>query len=530
MNQKIMKIRNFLTVLVITVAVLTVIQGNFRVVEASEKYMKVEDYIEYIVKQMNWPVNKESEQPYIDTALEKGILKEEDFKDYSEYLTRTDAAVIANRLDELIHQKYGYPEEVYEFLKDCRLYENELYYDTDGKYYPEGATRETYPEEIFNNEVVVPILGKCFKNDKGYITFYKYIRDNNGNIIKRYMQIGNAADESSIYIIEPFDDNSDIIKAWKTIREEERKLNYVLKKRISDIKDIPKSKREAVAAIVAKGIMKGYSNGLYVQNREFRGNNKITASGAKDVIQKVLNPEKRALISPDGQLIRTTNLPKNADEFPYILECFPNEFYEMDYTFMYLTDYINGSIKKDEYFYPKEVDYKYLYDYYFYVELEKDIYDIYDFTISQVEQYLNYIFNVDYRTVDEKWIDGLAFAHTRYQEDKRIVENIKEYIEKMKKYKVIVESECISVEPSTMYDSRGHLYIRSYVKYKVTSNNIYAPDNRLIYNASSSIKENIKNGEWQYCYFDIRLSTVLGRWGIPIDYGITDYFFRESFK
>ena len=71
---------------------------------------------------------KTSKDPYIDVALEKGILKKGDFNDYSVYLTRTDAAVIANRLDELIHLKYGYPEDVYEFLKDCTLYENKLYY------------------------------------------------------------------------------------------------------------------------------------------------------------------------------------------------------------------------------------------------------------------------------------------------------------------------------------------------------------------------------------------------------------------
>jgi len=518
----------FVVVLVITL-VFSVFRTNQKAI-AADKYIKVKDYIEYIVKQMNWPIDETSDQPYIDVALEKGIIKKGEFKDYSVYLTRTDAAVIANRLDELIHLKYGYPEDVYEFLKDCRLYENVLYYDTDGKFYPKGATRETYPEERFNEEVVVPILSKIYKYEKGFRTLYKYITDGYGNTIKRYMEIG-LANKDFILNIDPFEKDSEIIKAWKTIKEGERKLNAVLEKRISDIKEIPKSKREAVAAIIAKGIMKGYSNGLYVQNREFRGKNKITASGAKEVIQKVLNPEKRALISPDGQLIRTTNLPKNAGQYPYILECFPNKFYEMNYTFMYLTDYINGTIKKEEYLYPKEITLDYLNDNYYREKIEKDRYDFYDFTISQVEQYLQHIFNVDYRTVNEDWIDGLAFSHAWYQVDWRIEDSIKNYIEKIKKYKVKVESECISVEPSTLYESRGVLYIRAYVKYRVTTSDLNASDNNLIYGASSNIKKNLKNGQWKYCYYDIMFSSLYDRLGMPIGFvGITDYFFNDSFK
>ncbi|NLY49131.1 MAG: hypothetical protein GX059_08960, partial [Clostridiales bacterium] len=90
----------------------------FRVQEskAADKYIKVEDFIKYIVQQMEWAVDENSDRPYIDAAIKEGILKKNDFKDYSAYLTRTDAAVIANRLDELVHQKCGYPEDVYEFL------------------------------------------------------------------------------------------------------------------------------------------------------------------------------------------------------------------------------------------------------------------------------------------------------------------------------------------------------------------------------------------------------------------------------
>ena len=133
----------------LVVVIMVVTLGNTREVEAASKYIKVEDYIKYIVDVMNWQIDESSDKLYIEVAMDKGILKEGDFKDYGAYLTRTDAAVIANRLDELLHLKNGYPQDVYEFLKDCTLFEGKLYYSTEGSLYPAGTTRETYPEEVF---------------------------------------------------------------------------------------------------------------------------------------------------------------------------------------------------------------------------------------------------------------------------------------------------------------------------------------------------------------------------------------------
>ena len=133
--------------------------------------------------------------------------------------------------------------------------------------------------------------------------------------------------------IDPIEDDHPIIKDWRNVIDQERKLQAVYDKRISDINSIPEEKRLDIANIVAKGIIKGFNNGIYVQNREFRASRKITANGAKNVISMVINPEERSVISPDGQLIRTSKLPNNADKYPYILACFPNEFYEMPLRF-----------------------------------------------------------------------------------------------------------------------------------------------------------------------------------------------------
>lgn len=527
------KIKGFMILIALVLTMGTM--GSVQMAEAASS-IKVEDYIKYIVQQMKWQTDDTSEQPYIDAAMENGILKEGDFKDYTDNLTRTDAAVIANRLDEYINQKYGYPQDVYEFLRDCTLFEGRLYYDINGRFFPEGETDKTYNARNFSQDVVTPLLEKEFSKDnwvkRKIRTRYRDAYNNDGKITKTFIMIGMASSDSNNSVhIDSFDMDSEIIQVWNIIKDCDRKEKAVLEKRISDINDIPKSKREAVASIVAKGIIKGFSNGKYVQNREFRGNNNITAKGAKDVIQLVLNPEKRALISPDGQLIRTTNLPKNAKDYPYILECFPNEFYEMKYSFMFLTDYLSGEIKRDEYAYPREINYDYLYDnfYYHQMELNMDKYEHYDTALLKLERYLQHIFNVDYRTVDDKWKDGLASTFSRYNQDSRINGWINRYVEAMKKNKVVVESERIAVEASAIYDSRGYLYVRTYVRYKIIAENVNVPPSELIYDASSLIK-NIKNGEWRYGYFDIVISSSSNQWGINAFASVSDWLFDQSFK
>lgn len=107
--------------------------------------------------------------------------------------------------------------------------------------------------------------------------------------------------------------------------------NIVNLKRISDLNKVTKKYRDDVVQVFGKGIIVGYTNGKCTQDREFKGSNDITYNGAKAVITKLINTKKRSVMSPDGQLTRTTKLPVNAKEFDYILASFPNDFYEMKF-------------------------------------------------------------------------------------------------------------------------------------------------------------------------------------------------------
>ncbi|HKL79025.1 MAG TPA: hypothetical protein VJ888_01170, partial [Mobilitalea sp.] len=119
---------------------------------AASKYIKVEEFIKYLVEEMHYPIYKDTEERYIDAAIQAGILKEGDFKDYSAYLTRTDCAVLANRAEKDMYGAYGYAEEVYEFLKGCEYFKGRLFYNVKGELFPKGETSDSYSAEQFLEE------------------------------------------------------------------------------------------------------------------------------------------------------------------------------------------------------------------------------------------------------------------------------------------------------------------------------------------------------------------------------------------
>ena len=284
-------------------------------------------------------------------------------------------------------------------------------------------------------------------------------------------------------------------------------LQTVLEGRISDIKKIASGKREAVAKIYAKGFMKGYSNGYYIKSREFRGSEYMTTSGSKGAISMLKDTNKRAKLSPDGQLIRTTNLPKNAKMYTYILETYPNSFYEMKFLYQ----------RSKYYFEPKElIDYaspvKFK-DINFHGKDMQGVLDKYLNTwIERAETNLSSRLNVDYRTIDNKWINTLRSAYTQYGEainDKRITDDIKDYVNQVKKNKIVIQSKIITIEPSTLYKNNADYCFRVYVKFKVTYSGTKLTAEDMIFGDSIWMPK-LKKNTWYDGIYDIRLGTING--------------------
>ncbi|MBP1756703.1 MAG: hypothetical protein H6Q59_3101 [Firmicutes bacterium] len=303
---------------------------------------------------------------------------------------------------------------------------------------------------------------------------------------------------------------------------DEKLLNWVLTKRISDINKIPQEKREAVAKCVAKGIIKGYSNGYYIQNRAFRGTEYLTESAAKTYIKLITNTTGRAKLCPDGMMIRTTNLPKNANSYEYILECYPNKFYEKKFEFMLDNDWMTDT---DDWAYPVEMKNETFRNWYnewpLVEEMDKYLYD----WAYLAERYLQYVFNVDYRTVDNKWINGLASLYSKSNLNES--EDIKTYyLNNMKSNKVVIESTIIAVEPSIFYIDNDYC-MRAYVKYRIIASDISVDQYKLLYAQLPDLK-NLKNGVWRTGIFDIRFGTNNGSTGDGSDFAIEDVAFVFS--
>lgn len=308
-------------------------------------------------------------------------------------------------------------------------------------------------------------------------------------------------------------------------------LQTVLSKRISDIKRIPEGKREAVAKVYANGFIVGKSNGMYVQNRSFNGNEYLAAADAKKIVGLLNNIKGRAKISPDGQLIRTTKLPKNAKDYPYILEAFPNSFYEMK--FMYQRAVSNYTrVEGEEYESPKKI--KIVMNV---LKTDSSGMCIYvDDWIRKVEDNLKYRLNVDYRTIDNTWLTGLRRTYYIYNnayDDKKTTDDIRAYMSYVKKNKVVIKSSVISVEPSTLYFDDAYR-VRVYVKFKISYSGEEKSQDKLFFVQQFIKLNNIIEDRWFEGVYDIKIATANGNSNgedyAIFDDSLNDYFYKGKLK
>ena len=386
-------------VILVILATVMFIEGNITTVVAATapigKKITVGDYIRLFVDETNLAVDSSEKDPHIVAALKEGLIKEGEFSSYSSNITKEDAALIANRGDELLYET-SYDETLYQQIKS--------------------------------------------------------------------------------------------------------------KKRISDLSKMNADNQDAVIKVFAKGIMIGSSNGKYTHSRKFNGKDYLTISEAKVIVARVKNFSKRRKLSQDGQLIRTTKLPKNYKSYEYILEAFPNAFYEKKFIYQ-LTRYSYKPVELVDYASPVKLNKTKFNDYKMSEVLQTNL----DAWAKKVQTNLNTRLNVDYRTIDNEWISTLRKTYYIYgnsASDKKRTNDIKEYVSKVKKNKVIIKGT-VSVEPSTLYYSKGY-YMRAYIKFKVdNATNMNVEEEDLIY-GSTVYLPNLKKDKWITMYVDIELGSANG--------------------
>ena len=302
-------------------------------------------------------------------------------------------------------------------------------------------------------------------------------------------------------------------------------LDIILAKRISDIKKIPAGKKEAVAKVYAKGLIVGKSNGMYIQNRAFNGYDYLSTADAEKVVALLKNTKGRAKLSPDGQLIRTTNLPKNAKSYPYILESFPNSFYEMKFMYQ-ISSYSWEPVEGKDYGSAA------------YIRARKDSknaesrYQFTDDWIKKVQDNLKYRLNVDYRTINNTWVNNLRSTYFIYDVasiDKKTTNDIKEYMNYVKKNKLVIKSSVISVEPSTLYYDQS-FRVRVYVKFKISFPGEKKKQEDLIFANQTIYLPGLTRDKWFEGIYDIEIATANGG-STGSDYAVfddslNDYYYK----
>ncbi|MFJ2047251.1 S-layer homology domain-containing protein [Paenibacillus taichungensis] len=190
---------------------------------------------------------------------------------------------------------------------------------------------------------------------------------------------------------------------------------------------------------------------------------------------------KNAERNPWGRIIRTTNLPKNAKDFPYILEDYPNEMYEMkpDIT----VDTTSAQLaKSDDYFNNKS---------------------LMDQWKQTTENYYNLMLNVDYRTIDEAWANELFSYHN--QGFRVVLADMRRYVKWVKENKIIMTGSLVA-EPSMVHRSKkwGYYYIRTTYSFQIKSYNKY---DKIMFDEHFMKVGPFKKGKQYEGYSDIPLST-----------------------
>ncbi len=301
-------------------------------------------------------------------------------------------------------------------------------------------------------------------------------------------------------------------------------VQLAIDKRISDISKVDESKRADVAKAYLKGFMKGYSNGAYCTDRELKVTIKISEEGALSCIAMLKDKSKRAKISPDGQLIRTTKLPKSYKNYPYILASFPNAYYDWKfyYEIVTWTEYNEKTGKMEKVPLKNLVDYAKPAD----LDLTKDIENFPSVKKERMESWVNKakthmecIFNIDYRTSGKEWIDLITSASMSSgikdsEENRR--EMLTKFLVRAKDNKTVIESSLIATDGSSMYYFDGSYYLRFYVKYRiVSSKTLYKSgeaylENDLFYTNYPILLNDFELGEWRECFFDVELDNPYG--------------------
>lgn len=194
-----------------------------------------------------------------------------------------------------------------------------------------------------------------------------------------------------------------------------------------------------------------------------------------------------AQFDPYGREIRTTNLPKNYKDFPYILKDVPNEMYEMPFhseTWTGIEARTPSDVAKSSY-------------------IKRENVDVWK---KKIEDYYANVLNIDFTTIDNEWAKRVRKDINMLGGD----EEMRDYVKWAKKNKIKAEGHFVA-EPSMIYFDGMNFRMRAKFKFKVSYFDKYQS---LLFDSRFLAEENIngplpryKKNVWYEGYADIAFSS-----------------------
>ena len=262
-----------------------------------------------------------------------------------------------------------------------------------------------------------------------------------------------------------------------------------------DAAHIGKEEIELVQLATETGLLRGIDGDLRLSSRTSRAEaaafiERILAlrNGETLPVDAAAHAKAKGLkADPWGRVIRTTNLPKNATEYPYILEGIPNAMYEMGYNKKFFP---NGLGETSRQFHERLKSYK-----------RENI----DKWLPNAEQWLNMAVNVDYRTIDERWVKEMGDLGNYFARRDAIDSFYTRYAEKVRKEKIRIIGN-VRLEPSIIVnDDLYRTFIRAKVEFKI----VEAKNPKDVFFMSFQPKEGFEIGRWYRGYADIELGNMV---------------------
>ncbi len=341
----------------------------------------------------------------------------------------------------------------------------------------------------------------------------------------------------------------------------DEEISVALNERITDIGKIKSAaNREWFAKAYLFGYMSGKSDGAYTHTRTFSPKAYPTKATLEDMIERLYDSSKRVPLSSDWQVCRTTKLPKTAKYYKYIIDSFPNSYYDTAFNGMgvmgskFFNNSFNTKLKERVgmgnfcFVFPYEIEeynsYPYPSDIWNMIgmqyEAENRNNDIPAGLVKSSVEFYTYALNVNYKTIknDKEWRDVMS----KYLDS----DEIDTYIEHCIKNKTIIECDKVAADLSSCYCYDYEYNCKVYAHFRVISDEPLSKnlDDDEMYGTLYPIKRgrelgdrysryileplymDYKMGEWTDYYFNTNaesdmygyLNTSCTTWDIMIDY------------